>query len=137
MLLVRPLLMGPTVALVITQVLHREYASCCAAATTSSRMLGCRVRTWLGFQRLYSRMLPAQAAARSAAHVCDQWLNRPPVQLTLSAAVSCIPTFWFHGPSHLVRIFILKLTGPRITVTTASCWWRVVRLASSQVYVSK
>ncbi len=64
-------------------------------------LLGCRLHTWLGFQRLYSGMLLVQAAARSAASVCDQWLNRPPVQLTLSAAVSCIPTFWFHGASHL------------------------------------
>ena len=93
-------------------------------------LLGCRVHTWSGFQRLCSRILLAPAAARSATSFYDQWLHRLPVQSTLSAAVSCIPAFWFHGASHLVRIFILKPTGPRSIVTTESwCWW-VVRLAA-------
>jgi len=70
--------------------------------------------------------LLAQAAARSAASVCDQWLNRPPVQLTLNAAVSCIPTFWFHALSHLVNISMLckLLLGNS-------------QIGCSQVYVSK
>ena len=75
-------------------------------------------------------MLVCQAAARSTASVCDQWLNRPPVQLTLSVAVSCMPTFWFHGASNLVRIFNVKLKGPRSAGRTSSCCWRVVRLAA-------
>ncbi len=93
-------------------------------------LLGCRVHDWLGFQRLHSCMLLTQVAARSAASVCDQWLNRPQVQSTLSAAVSCIPTFWCHAASHFVTISILKLRGPRSMVNTAKCCWRVRNLAA-------
>ncbi len=85
---------------------------------------------WLGFQRLHSCIMLTQAAARSAASVCDQRLNRPQVQSTLSAAASCIPTFWCHGASHLVTISILKLRGPRSMVKTANCCWRVLNLAA-------
>ncbi len=93
-------------------------------------LLGCRVHDWLGFQRLHSCMLLTQVAARSAASVCDQWLNRPQVQSTLSAAVSCIPTFWCHAASHFVTISILKLRGPRSMFKTANCCWRVLNLAA-------
>jgi len=48
------------------------------------------------------------------------------VQLTLNAAVSCIPTFWFHALSHLVNISMLckLLLGNS-------------QIGCSQVYVSK
>ena len=62
-------------------------------------LLGRRLHTWLGFQHFYSSMLLVPAVARPAARVCDQSLNRPPMQLTLRAAVSCIPTLWVHGAS--------------------------------------
>ena len=84
-----------TVASVVTQVLYCEAEGlrCCCY----QHMLGSQVHIWSGFQRLYSCTLLAPAAANSATS-CEQtvqnkWLHRLPAQLTLRAAVSCVPAF--------------------------------------------
>ncbi len=70
-------------------------ANCCAAAAIGiSQMQSAYL---VGIERLYSRTLLAQAASRSIASFYDQWLNRPPVQLTLSGCCQLHAAMQFLG----------------------------------------
>ena len=82
------------------------------------------MHTWSGFQRLYTRILLAPAAARSATTCCDQWLHRLPVQFTLSAVVSCTAGIHVYQLSDFMEHHILSESsfssqqGPETLLTT-------------------
>ena len=97
--------------------LTRRVLRCCCYW----RLLGCKVHNWSGFQRLYSRILLAAAAVRSATTYCNQWLQTLSVQFTLSTVGSCISSSYIHEASYLVRISIRKPKGP-LSGTTSTLY---------------